>query len=140
MTDMNPNVDMPPVASVPEQPRLEVAGGEHQMSGAPETAALERGEHLASQPGQQSTGASLMTLPSQQPVQAMSPSGAPVPAALTTPTVAADNDKIEHEWVLKAKEIVAATRQDPFQQNRQLAAIKADYVKKRYNKTVKLSD
>jgi hypothetical protein len=81
-----------------------------------------------------------MTLPGQQPVQAMTPGGTPIPQALTTPAAASDNDRIEQEWVLKAKEIVAATRDDPYQQNRQLAAVKADYLKKRYNKTVKLSD
>jgi hypothetical protein len=81
-----------------------------------------------------------MALPGQQPVQAMTPSGAPVPQALTTPAAASDNDSIEQEWVLKAKEIVAATRDDPYQQNHQLAAVKADYLKKRYNKIVKISD
>ena len=70
----------------------------------------------------------------------MTPGGTPIPQALTTPTSASDNDRIEEEWVEKAKEIVAATKDDPYQQNRQLAAVKADYLKKRYNKVVKISD
>ena len=55
----------------------------------------------------------------------------PLPA---TPSLADDSDLIEKEWVEKAKAIVASTRDDPFIQNREVGRIKADYIKKRYNK------
>ncbi len=51
-----------------------------------------------------------------------------------------DGDLIEKEWVLKAKQIVAATREDPHAQNRELSRIKADYIKKRYGKDVKIDE
>lgn len=54
------------------------------------------------------------------------------------PAAAADNDRIEQEWVTKTKQVLLATRNDPYEQNRQLAALKADYMLKRYNKEVKL--
>ena len=50
------------------------------------------------------------------------------------PEEAADSDLIEKEWVLKAKQIVEHTTTDPFAQQEQLSSIKAEYLKKRYNK------
>lgn len=55
------------------------------------------------------------------------------------PSVTDDGDLIEKEWVLKAKEIVEANRDDPFKQSEELTMFKADYMQKRYNKTIKVS-
>jgi len=62
------------------------------------------------------------------------------PSASATPPMAADNDVIEPEWIHKVKQIVATTQGDPYQQVMQLNQLKADYMQKRYNKTVKLPD
>jgi hypothetical protein len=56
-----------------------------------------------------------------------------------TPTTADDGDLIEKEWVNKAKAIVERTRDDPYRQSEELTVVKADYMKQRYNKTIKLS-
>lgn len=81
-----------------------------------------------------------------------------MPAATATPTTAApasqtadssttqlaiskvlkDDDLIEKEWVDKAKRIVEQTRNDPHQQSEELTLVKADYMKKHYNKTIKI--
>ena len=53
--------------------------------------------------------------------------------------LAQDKDLIEREWVDKAKHIVENTRDDPFKQNEELTNLKADYMKKQFNKTIKLS-
>ena len=66
------------------------------------------------------------------------PSG--VPGVALTPQIADDSDLIEKEWVDKAKQIVDRTRHDPHQQNREMNMMKADYLKKRYNKDIKLSE
>lgn len=50
-----------------------------------------------------------------------------------------DTDLIEKEWVDKAKQIVERTRDDPHRQSEELTEVKADYMKKRYNKTIKVS-
>jgi hypothetical protein len=50
-----------------------------------------------------------------------------------------DNDLIEKEWVNKAKQIVERTRDDPYKQSEDLTIFKADYLKKRYGKTIKVS-
>lgn len=56
------------------------------------------------------------------------------------PEEAEDTDLIEKEWVLRAKQIVDHTREDPHEQQRALSQMKADYMKKRYNKDIKLAD
>jgi hypothetical protein len=67
-------------------------------------------------------------------------SGASSPTTVQTPAGAADNDLIEKEWVLKAKEIVAKTSSDPYTQQKEIEKFKADYMKKRYNKTIRTTD
>jgi hypothetical protein len=57
-----------------------------------------------------------------------------------SPVIAADADLIEKEWVLRAKAIVSKTKNDPREQSSALNRYKADYIKKRYNKDIKVSD
>lgn len=81
------------------------------------------------------------SLPTPEPAAA---GGAPAPSNAShhhsTPPVAADTDRIEQQWVLKVKQVLLATRNDPHEQNRQLAILKADYMRKRYNKEIKLGE
>ena len=58
------------------------------------------------------------------------------PATTTTdsPIVAADEDVIEQEWVDKAKQIIASTKDDPHQRTEQVNRLQKDYLKKRYGK------
>jgi len=58
---------------------------------------------------------------------------------ITTPSWAGDTDLIEKEWVIKAKAIVERTKDDPYQQKSEISRFKADYLKKRYNKDIKVS-
>ena len=76
--------------------------------------------------------------PAPAPQTAAQQPSAAAPVA-NTPMTAADSSIIEGEWIAKAQQIVAATANDPFEQNRQLAALKADYMQKRYGKSVKLN-
>lgn len=78
----------------------------------------------------------------QQAIQTALP---PVPQATPSihpaaPAVADDLDLIEKEWVNKAKAIVAQTRTDPYAQNSEMNKFKADYMKKRYNKDIKIEN
>lgn len=68
----------------------------------------------------------------QQPAQVVAddPAGMPV--------IAADEDLIEKEWVEKAKRVVAETRHDPYLQGKEVGRLQADYLQKRYGKTVNL--
>lgn len=50
------------------------------------------------------------------------------------PTIAADDDLIEKEWVDKAKRIIAETQNDPYKREREIGKLQADYLRKRYGK------
>lgn len=73
------------------------------------------------------------------PVQPQS-NGVTTGSLPTAPAVADDLDLIEKEWVLKAKAIVAQTRTDPHAQNAEMNRFKADYMKKRYQKDIKVEN
>jgi len=61
-------------------------------------------------------------------------------ASASGPPVADDGDKVEKEWVDKTKRIIAETRHDPHKQSERLTAMKADYMKRRYNKIIKVEE
>jgi hypothetical protein len=85
-------------------------------------------------------------LPSPDPmtinaVPAVDPIASAVPPiGAATPMAADDADIIEKEWVEKAKEIVERTRSDPHEQNKEINKIKAEYIKKRYNRDIKVNN
>ncbi|MBI1856856.1 hypothetical protein HY003_00450 [Candidatus Saccharibacteria bacterium] len=60
--------------------------------------------------------------------------------ASSLPSVADDTNLIEKTWVIKAKEIVEKTKDNPYIQNQAMNIVKADYLKKRYGKDIKLSN
>lgn len=83
----------------------------------------------------------LPPIPSQPPVSTTTSSASSQTSGLAgMPAIADDTDLIEKEWVVKAKEIVERTKHDPYQQNKEVERIKADYLKKRYNKDVKVTE
>lgn len=75
--------------------------------------------------------------PFQQPAI---PQPSTKPEQVNTAIIADDADLIEKEWVLKAKAIVAQTSHDPNVQTKEVSKMKADYLKKRYNKQLKLDE
>lgn len=94
------------------------------------------------QPASSNTGQAGITQQQTAPqIQAQTQVQAqPAPGVATTAALTASNDKdlIEKEWVNRAKAIVARTHSDPYKQSEELTLIKADYLKKRYNKVIKL--
>ena len=56
-----------------------------------------------------------------------------------TPAEANDLDVIEKEWVIQLKNVVSHTAHDPHAQQAEITKIKADYMKKRYNKDIKVT-
>lgn len=90
----------------------------------------------------------LSGLPNDNPLPPLQgPAMPPTDPSLTVPiavggmpSIADDSDLIEKEWVDKAKQIVDRTRHDPFEQNKEINRVKADYLKKRYNKDLSVGD
>ncbi len=60
--------------------------------------------------------------------------------ATSNPTIAADDDLIEKEWVDKAKKIIAETRDDPYRREQEVSKLQADYLRKRYGKELGASN
>lgn len=79
----------------------------------------------------------LPAVPRQQPVINNVVKSTTLPVV---PMTADDGDLIEKEWVDKAKKIVESFREDPHRQSKELTLFKADYMQKRYNKTIKLGE
>lgn len=92
----------------------------------------------------EAAGPAIPTIPLPEPPQ-LTQSATPtapqsdVSAPQNSSLPADDNDLIEKEWVNKAKQIVERTRDDPYKQSEDLTLFKADYIKKRYGKTIKVS-
>lgn len=61
------------------------------------------------------------------------------PTSDDTPLTANDDDLIEKEWVDKAKKIIASTKDDPYLQEKEVSKLQADYLKKRYDKEIKIT-
>lgn len=59
---------------------------------------------------------------------------------IDVPEVAEDVDLIEKEWVQKAKDIVNMTYGDPYTQNKKISKMKVEYIKKRYDREIKMRD
>lgn len=51
-----------------------------------------------------------------------------------------DIDVIEKAWIDRAKHIVDQTSSDPYEQQKMISKMKAEYIKKRFNKDIKISE
>lgn len=56
------------------------------------------------------------------------------------PVIAADEDLIEKQWVDSVKRIIKDTRSDPFMQGQAISRLQADYLQKRYGKSLPVED
>lgn len=86
----------------------------------------------------------LVTIPpaptntTQDQAQANSTTDVVATTKTSSPKIIEDSDLIEKEWVDKAKKIVERNRDDPYKQSEELTEVRADYMKKVYNKTIKI--
>lgn len=134
-------IDPEPALNLP-RPRLEQGFAANEANGA--GYAGEFGQATAIETGATSGPAPLPIPSAQQAVDttalAAGHAGAIGLAAQAMPAIADDIDLIEREWVHKAKEIVEHTAGDPCIRNKEMNKVKADYLKKRYNKDLNLED
>lgn len=93
-------------------------------------------EQQSSTGGESPTAAATVSAPAD-PTASVNADAPAIAVGHTAALTAQDTDLIEKEWVQKAKEIVAKTHGDPYTQNKEINKMKADYIKKRYNKDIK---
>ncbi len=135
-----PSPDLP-------RPNAEYSGLGNSQTDKTEVMQSEQASRVAELPGTAPKASSPIAQPGQSmsssppPIQPMAqPATIPVPISPDSPADAQDNDLIEVEWVNKAKAIVDKTREDPHSQNKEINKFKADYIKKRYNKEIKVAE
>ena len=135
---MNPQLDKPANLNLPP-PMPEAVGPVHEIAPATGIGVQEQAPLKANtNPSYQAPALPVTPMPQPSPTVVNAPTNDV--SSTTTPAKADDNDLIEKEWVAKAKEIIDKTREDPFDQNQHISIVKADYMKKRYNKDIKLSE
>lgn len=119
----------------PPQPQAEKSG-DSPIGANPETLPSVEGLKIKSQPKQ--TVVTDSGIQSSVPATGTQDSSQVATSHTPTPIAADDVDLIEKEWVTKAKQIVSATRDDPHRQNQEINKFRADYLKKRYQKDIKV--
>ena len=58
------------------------------------------------------------------------------PVEEQNPEIASDGNKLEKEWVERTKKVVNETKSDPREEEIQVSELKADYLKKRFNRAI----
>lgn len=76
--------------------------------------------------------------PVADPLAAVTSQFAPVDASAAQAEEA--DTPFDEEWVSKAKEVVERSHMDPYTQSKELSKLKAQYIKARYNKDIKVSE
>lgn len=124
-----PNFELPAQPSAPESQH-----GQERPAEAPPS----RPEQTAKQPVLPAVPDDIPV--ADQPIIAVPPQDVAMPVPTDPRSVATDTDHIEREWVDKVKTIVARTQDDPHLQKEQMSRIKAEYIQKRFNKTIKTDE
>jgi hypothetical protein len=127
-------IPLPPVESLPPAAN----SGAETIPLGPTPEAAPANQEKASAP---SPPAAIPTipLPVPQTVAGTTPGASVTPMPTVPVSDDDDSDLIEKAWVDKAKQIVERNRDDPHKQSEALTVFKADYMKKRYGKAIKLS-
>jgi hypothetical protein len=135
-TSETSGLNLPPPVGEIAPPAVDAAKNRlsdaEQLPAAPET---------KSRTGQSAAGLPIipLPLPASGPTAATTDQPA-APSDDSATNLADEDDLIEKEWINKAKAIVERTRDDPHKQSQELTVVKADYMKQRYNKTVKVNN
>ncbi len=139
---MNPNADRPPVSNMHAPGNFNKAPDAGVVSGRnPES--LSQAESLMP-PGAMQPQPQMPPLPN--PIPMALPAHQLVPGQQTQPVAASaktnddDDMALEKESVNKAKAIIQQTSTDPFRQAKEIEKVKAELLKRRYGKELKLSE
>lgn len=68
------------------------------------------------------------------------PQTAPIQSAASSVPADDDSDALDEEWVNKAKAIVEQTKTDPYIESKELGRAKADFLRIRYSKQIKVAE
>src|SRR5690348_12152471 len=139
---MDSHVDSTPGLGLP-QPSPE--RGAAAFSAYPETYRMPEAQSVVAEQAPMLPPAAPPLAPmAQAPISAQPPTVMAMPqnpTAVPAATAADDNsDDLDEEWVNKAKAIVEQTKADPYVESKELGKAKADYMRIRYNKQIKVAE
>lgn len=136
---MDPQWEKSPGIALPQPSEggVEAVPG-YQMPGQHSPEAMPAPPETNLQPAAPAFGAPTAA-PAPMPAAASLPSPQPVTTSFPLPA-ADDNDDLDQEWINKAKAIVERTKNDPFVESREISKAKADYLRTRYNKHIKVAE
>ncbi|MGB4768606.1 MAG: hypothetical protein WBP22_05095 [Candidatus Saccharimonas sp.] len=77
--------------------------------------------------------AAMPVLPTPVTVEPIAQDGS---ADASAPIIANDDDLIEKEWVDKAKQIIAATKDDPYRREQEVSKLQIEYIRRRYGREI----
>ncbi len=138
---MNPERQVSPIGPSPEtNPQGHEAGHDNLRdqerggeSSHEQEQTVQRGDHQPVAPPPINVALPMPTVSVPVPTQASDD-------ATVGPTLAADDDVMEKEWVDKAKKIITDTQNDPYKREKAIGKLQADYLKKRYGKELGVSN
>lgn len=136
---MDHHVGTTPGLGLP-QPSPEQGAAAHGSHWAPEAASV-----VAEQAPQLPSAAPPLAPMAQAPAAPLPPATAAMPQATTVQAAGSasaddDSDALDEEWVNKAKAIVEKTKADPYVESKELGKVKAEYLRIRYNKQIKVAE
>ena len=142
---MNPNSgegapQSQPSFELPVQPENQPATGEIQSDKALERSSAAETAVGKQQPPPTMSPAQAVALPSNQVQVGDDDDDVTATPHQISDHQAKDSDFIEKIWINKAKSIIAQTSDDPFVQKNEMSKVKADYIQKRFNKTIPLDN
>lgn len=68
------------------------------------------------------------------------PLPAPIAQPVQNPVAANDDDTIEREWVDRAKQVIAQTKDNPYAREKAIGELQRDYLMKRYGRQIGTSN
>ncbi len=130
--NLSPEIRSPETNIQPEIPSKSIERSPEMPSISPEKGNVVSDDSALQAATQAATTISIPSPPKPQPSVATNATDD------DNPTVANDDDRIEKEWVDKAKKVVAETREDPHKQSHEVSKMQADYLNKRFGKQMNL--
>jgi hypothetical protein len=129
------NFELPPQPPSPE-------GQDQRQEKGQEAPAAAPAEQAGKRPAAPALPAIPTDLPAAEPPVIAAPpqDDSAQPSGFDPHQVANDSDRIEPEWVNKAKAVISQTRDDPYMQKHEMSKIKADYIQKRFKKQIKTDE
>ncbi len=146
MEPFRAQIEQVPQLTPQEQPQSPAEIGSSQGKSEAQTGFINRNEATERRLGH------LVEASAQQPFVPSTSMALPVPVVAddqqqastlpqtAAPLVASDEDLIEKEWVDKAKQVIADTKDEPYLREQEVKKLQIEYVQKRYGKIIGARD